>query len=265
MTLQSEQIVNQPFLYVNGLQISNDATTPNTKIDIAAGQCRDSSNVFDMNLGNYLGANPNASANVSTTIDATTNGANGLDTGSLANSTMYYIYVIGDASGYKTTAAIVSANAPATGPVLPFGYGISRYIGSILTDGSAHFLKTYYSGNGTVRYAQYDAPVAVTVTASGTSASYSAMDLSVAVPPTNFGKVFVEYKWTNNAPADLLKFTPTGATGDFLTVSGIAAGVAQIDQFTILPLVATAKPEISYKTSAGTLNNVWVQGYEVLL
>ena len=48
-----------PF-YVNGLGISNNATTPNTKLDVAAGTCLDSTGTFQMSL------------NASVTIDAST-------------------------------------------------------------------------------------------------------------------------------------------------------------------------------------------------
>src|SRR6266436_2300941 len=63
-----------PFLYINGMSISNNATTPNTKVDVGAGMCRDNSDVFYMNLGNFNGfLNGSITANSSTTIDATVN------------------------------------------------------------------------------------------------------------------------------------------------------------------------------------------------
>lgn len=261
---QLDPIVNQPFLYMNGLIISNNATTPHTKLDIAAGQCRDSANMIDMNLGNYLNlGNTNLTANSATTLNAAVNGINGLDTGSFAASTMYYVFVIGDSSNKKPVGTLMSLSA--TAPTLPFGYDSLRLVGCALSDGSTFFLSYYVSGNGGGKYFQWDAPIAVTVTASGTSATYSAMDLSVGVPASNYGRVSIKYKWTNNAPADALNFTPGGATGDFETILGIAAGVAQEDNFVILPLTVSSVPKVSYKTSAGTLNNVFVQAFEMAL
>lgn len=259
---QLDPIVNNFPLYMTGLLLTNDATTPNTKIDVAAGVCKDSNNIIDMNLGNYFGlGNQGVTVNSATVINFSVNGANGLDTGTIAASTFYYIFVIGDSSGKHVVAALASLSA--TAPTLPFGYDSIRLIGCCLTDGSSHVLKYYASGSGGSKYFQWDAPIAVTVTASGTSATYSAMDLSVGVPVTNFGRVSIKYKWTNNAAADALNFQPTGATGDFETILGIVAGVAQEDNFVILPLLASSKPEISYKTSAGTLNNVFVQAFEM--
>lgn len=260
---QLDPIVNQPFLYINGLVLSNDATTPNTKLDVAAGICRDSNNAIDMNLGNYLGLSGVGTANSATVINFAVNGANGLDTGSIAASSFYYIFVIGDSSEKKPVAALASLSASA--PVLPFGYDSIRLIGCCLSDGSSHLLPYYASGSGSTKYFQWDAPIAVSITNSGTSASYVAQDLSVGVPASNYGRVSLKYKWTNNAAADSLNFTPSGATGDFETILGIVAGVAQEDNFVILPLTVSSVPKVSYKVSAGTLNNLYVQAFEMQL
>lgn len=261
---QLDPIVNQPFLYLNGLLLSNDATTPHTKLDVAAGVCRDSNNMIDINLGNYLGqGNPNVSANSATVINFAVNGANGLDTGSIAASTPYYIFVIADSSNKLGPAAMASLSA--TAPLLPFGYDSIRLIGWVLTDGSSFILPFYASGSGAGKYFQWDAPIAVTVTASGTSATYSAMDLSVGMPILNYGRASIKWKWTNNAAADTLNFTPSGATGDFYTSIGQVAGVAMENNFVVLPLTVSAVPKLSYKVSAGTLNNVYVQAFDMLL
>lgn len=260
---QLDSIVNQPSLYMNGLLLSNNATTPNTKLDVAAGICRDSNNLVDIILGNYLSMSGIGTANSATVVNFAVNGANGLDTGTIAASTFYYVFAIADSSGKHTPAAIASTSA--TAPTLPLGYDSIRCIGACKTDGSSHLLAFYASGSGSSRYFQWDAPIAVTVTASGTSASYSAMDLSTGVPASKYGRASLKYKWTNNAAADALNFTPAGATGDFETILGIAAGVAQQDSFEILPLTVSSVPKVSYKTSAGTLNNVWVQAFEMAL
>lgn len=260
---QLDPIVNQPYRAMNGLLLSNNATTPNTKLDVAPGIARDSNNLTDIILGNYLSMSGIGTANTTTTINFSVNGANGLDTGSIGASTFYYIWAIADSSNKHVPAAIASTSAVT--PVLPFGYDSVRCIGVCKTDGSSHILAYYTSGATNTRYFQWDAPIAVTVTDSGTSATYSAMDLSTGVPISGYGKASIKYKWTNNAAADALNFTPGGATGDFETILGIAAGVAQEDSFAILPRTVSSVPKVSYKTSAGTLNNVWVQAFEMQL
>jgi len=246
-------VVNAQYLEINGLQA---AWGSNTTLTVADGQARDSSNSYDIIVN---------TAAVGTTINGAINGLNGLDTGALANNKMYYIYAIMDPAGFNPSGFIISLSSTVPqypAGQFPSGYSASRLIGFALTDGSAHFLLFYQSGNNSARYYQYDAPVAVTVTASGTSATYSAMDFSVAVPLVNFARVAMEWTWTNNAAGDSLNFQPTGGTGNAITKRGIVAGVIVEDQGLILPLIATAKPEISYKTSAGTLNSVLVQGFE---
>lgn len=239
--------------YINGLQLS---WTSNSTLTVADGAASDSTNSNDIVVN---------TAGVGTVISNAFVGLNGLDTGTVAASTMYYVYAIADMAGFNAPGFVISTSS--TIPIMPAGqnpsgYSLYRLIGFALTDSSSHFLLFYMDGVASSRFYQYDAPVSVTVSASGTSSTYSPLDLSVAVPVVNFGRVQVYYQWTNNAAADILNFQPTGGTGDSWTKKGIAAGVQQDENMLILPLLATAKPEISYKTSAGTLNAVKVQGFE---
>ena len=66
--------------------------------------------------------------NVSVTLDATTTGANGLDTGSLATQKAYHVYIISNGS---TTASLASLSS--TSPTLPSGYTYKARVGSIGT------------------------------------------------------------------------------------------------------------------------------------
>lgn len=259
---QLDPIVNQPNLYINGLLLSNDATTPNTKLDIAAGICRDSNNLIDINLGNYLGLSGIGTANSATVVNCAVNGLNGLDTGSLGNNLFYYVFAIADSSGKNIPGAIASLSA--TAPVLPFGYDSIRLLGVAKTDGSAHFLLFYMVGSGSARFVQWDAPIAVTVTASGTSATYSAMDYSTGVPASNYGQVTVYAVWDPNAAGDILNFQPSGATGDYIVNTAITTAIQDFS-FVIKPLTVSSVPKVSYKISAGTLTGVKVMGFNLNL
>jgi hypothetical protein len=106
--------------YLSGLQLSNNVGTPNTKIDVTAGQCREDTNSATLVLA-------------AGTLDCGTVGANGLESGSLANNTWYHVWAIAKADG--TTARFASTSL---GPALPSGYIYKRRIGSFKTDGSAH-------------------------------------------------------------------------------------------------------------------------------
>lgn len=110
--------------HLNGLITSRNGGAPNTKIDISAGAAID-----EISSAGFM-----TSAGV-LTINAGTTGANGLDTGSLVNNTFYHVYIIGKTDG--TVAGFMSTSLT---PTLPSGYTLRRRIGSVKTDGGAHFL-----------------------------------------------------------------------------------------------------------------------------
>lgn len=118
-----------PLAFIAGLVTSNNAGTPNTKIDIASGKCRSDDDTQNIISAGVL------------TADCTTTGANGLQSGSLANNTWYYVWIIAKAD--NTTASFVSTSLS---PTLPSGYTVKRLVGFAKTDGSAHFIT--YSQNG---------------------------------------------------------------------------------------------------------------------
>ena len=105
-------IVNLPFLYLENLFFTCGASS----VFISTGQCRDSSNAYDMVL------------NAPIAINAAVNGVNGLDQGVLAYDTMYFIVLISDPVTLLPTAARLTT-AP-TNPLMPFGYSAFRVIGA---------------------------------------------------------------------------------------------------------------------------------------
>jgi hypothetical protein len=255
---QLDPIVNLPSLYINGFIISNDATTPNTVLDIAAGQCRDSNNIIDMILGDFL-SEGTGTANSSTSLNAAVNGINGLDTGSLAASTMYAVYCIGDSSNKNPTGVILSANQ--TTPGLPFGYDSYRKIGYWATDASSHFLLGYYSasgsgvgGNGT-RTFFYDAPQATAITA-GHATTYTNVNLIKFVPNINNIAVWIQTSYTPATAGNTLKLQPGNATGDAITITGpVTSGVYTSANLLLAQSVVistVSSPVINYKESNGS-------------
>jgi hypothetical protein len=237
-----EQITNQPFLYVNNMQISNNATTPNTKIDVAAGQCRDSGNAYDIECD-------------AATINAAVTGANGLDTGSLANSTWYAIHAIGDSTNTNDGAFLLSTSR--TAPALPRGYDVFRHIGWALTDGSAHFLKYFIYGNGNSRKYFWDAVVQVV---SGTSTTFAAVPLTTAVP-VSANVVDVNYKFTPASAGNSASIRPTGsASTTNLTLFAPVASEPSAGQFV---MNCNSSQSIDYKVgNASDALILYVTGFE---
>ena len=81
-----------------------------------------------------------SSVDVSPAITAS--GANGLDTGSEANSTWYYYYVIYNGS---TVGGLFSASY--SSPTMPSGYTYKKYIGAIYNQSGGDLVELYQKGN----------------------------------------------------------------------------------------------------------------------
>lgn len=76
-----------------------------------------------------------ALSSVNVTAGISVSGTNGLDTGSAAGSTWYYVWII---SNGRTTAALLSTSA--TSPQLPSGYTHKALVSYARTDGSGQVL-----------------------------------------------------------------------------------------------------------------------------
>lgn len=228
-----------PF-YFNGLGISNNATTPNTKLNVAAGSCLDSTGTFQLTLSSAV------------VIDATTNGLNGLDTGSLAASTVYKVFLIADPVTQQASGAMISTSST---PLLPFGYSAYALIGYVTTDGSSHFLLGYWSDNDSARRVfTYDAPI-IALNA-GTQTGYTGVALTSFVPPVANTSVYMYMVFAANAAADTAKLQGYNSTGDQITlIAPVATGVANTtENVNVLAQLNSGAPSIKYKVSAGSLS-----------
>jgi hypothetical protein len=235
--MAKEPIINLPNLYCDGFKIS---WASNTTLTVAAGQCRDSSNVYDMTLSSAA------------TINAAINGVNGLDTGTFAASTCYAVLLIGDSSGFNATKCLLSLSA--TAPTLPVGYDIIRRIGWAFSDSSTHFILAYQSGSGISRMYFFDAPVVALTT--GSSATFAAIDLSNKVPAQDNLRLILEAGFTPNAAADIANIRAGGssATSGY-SMTGVVAGKQQILQLEGMSKLVAGVPKVEYKVAAsGSLN-----------
>ena len=238
MAVQSIPVENQPFLYINGLVVTNNATTPNTKVNLSAGQARDSSDSMDIVLS------------AAVVIDTAVIGdPNGLDQGVLAASKVYAIYVIGDSTNKKQPAGLISLASNST-PLMPFGYDSYRLVGYAVSDASVHFLIAYIAGNNNYRIFKFDAPQATAVTA-GAATSYTAVSLLAWVPPVENLPVSIAFAFTPGAASRTLKMTPGNATGDAVTITGQVTSVVVSGNADVLSKVTSSTPEIDYKVSNG--------------
>lgn len=116
---------------IQGLALANNGTDANNDIDIAAGYAAcDTSPFLLMSLNAGLTKRLDAAWAVGS-------GSGGLDTGSKANSTWYYVWLI-----RRPDTGVVDAlfSISATAPTMPADYTQKRRIGAIRTDGSGNIL-----------------------------------------------------------------------------------------------------------------------------
>jgi hypothetical protein len=143
--------------------------------------------------------------NVNLTVNTAANGANGLDTGSLAASTWYSVWVVRKQDG--TTAGLISTAT--TSPTMPIGYTLKARVGWIRTDGTGNKYPLGFKQSG--RKVQYLVAANSNVTslplmASGVAGAltfggattWASVSTSTFVPPTaSHIKLFPT--WTSGA------------------------------------------------------------------
>jgi len=240
-------IVNQGQKHIEGLLVSHNA---DKKLDVSAGQARDSSNTNDIILGS------------SVTIDASNNGKNGLDSGSLANNTLYAVYAIGDSRDKASAAAIVSSDM--SQPVLPKDYDMYRLIGYVRTDGSANFLVFHMYGDGHYRMVWYDA--IRSVLSNGTSTSWAEIDLSSDMPSIAT-QVVLDVSYTPNSATNKAYFrTIASSEADGQVKFGYGVAGAQVGMAKVPADVDSGSVKIEYKVDNSSDDlDASLAGYEVYL
>lgn len=234
--------------------------TGNTAISVDTGIGMDSTNVMWLQTTSTI------------TMDLTTTGLNALDTGSLAASTVYALYIIGDSKNFLQTGAILSASlsgaiAYPSDPTGQSNYDCYRLIGYAITDSSSHLMVQYIMGTGvskTVRYA-----TAVQVLNGGTSSAGAAVDCSSCVPAVNRTVILATCLFTPATANDYASFgAPTISAATLLgpVVSGVVASKVQSDQLQLLTTLSSSVAKFGYINSAASgSTTVNVQGYNINL
>lgn len=156
-----------PSGHIFGLTLSNNATA--TKLDVAAGNCRDSTDVTEIVLSSAI------TAGLIQTSGSWAAGStqNKLDTGSRSNNTWYHVVAIKkDSDGSGDWLFSLSA----TSPTMPTGYTYFRRIGSVLTDGSGNIISFIQVGD----IFRWKVPP---LDASNATLSSTYVNLTLSVPP----------------------------------------------------------------------------------
>ena len=155
--------------------------TSNTAVVLTA----DSITLFDGS------ASYQAALSFNTTLGTGTSGAGGIDTGTVAASTWYYVWAIAKPDGTKS--AVLSTSS--TSPTMPSGYTLKARVGTVRTDGSSALYRTlqygqraYYvptASTNTLGYPQITSGTAGSGATTGSaSPTYVTVSVSTFVPPT---------------------------------------------------------------------------------
>lgn len=242
-------IENAGLLYINGMALVNNGATA---VRVLNGQCRDSTNVNDIMLPSI------------TVCDATVNGINGLDQGSLANNTLYAVFAVGDSTNNNPSGivlAVATGYSISAGPIMPFGYDMFRLIGHVLTGASADILAFYQTGNGSTRTMTY--ATLISLVSGGSSTSFSTITLNPATPSgVSLGRIFLQVELTPGTAGDKVMFRPDtlGSSSGSVYFSAPVVGVASSG---MMALPESSFASIQYKvSSAGDSVNIFLSAYE---
>jgi len=243
-----------PFAFVNGLGISNNVATPDTKVNIAAGSILDSTGTYQL------------TSTSSITINAASNGLNGLDTGTFLASKVYAVFLVADPVTLQPIGAMISLSY--TAPLMPFGYSAFALLGFITTDSSVHFLKGYWTDTDSAsRLFMYDAPQ-ITAVSAGNATSYASGGISLAAfsPAIDNLPVWIYSDFTPGAASRTLSMQPGGATGDAIIITGQVTSVHVTSNSYLMSRLVTAVPTIAYKVAnSGDAVAISVAGYQYSL
>lgn len=244
---------------INGAIASFVVGSPTT-FTVSPGIVRDQYDTYDMNLGNFGGYIPTLTANVTTTVNSGVIGVNGIDTGVLQASKLYYVYVIGDSTGFLQPACIMSLTGPSTGPLLPSGYNLYRHVDFMKTNASTQFVFKYTYGESNCRYLSYVTPFQV---GTGLNATLqTSLALNQIVPAEANLQVDFSVSYVPATAGNSLTLRVAAQSVNQASVVGQVASVAVAQQFQVTSTLVSSLPVVDYFVSnASDAATVSVYGF----
>lgn len=231
-----------PSGYIHGMGISDTSVTQR---EIATGYARSGNDSRNITISAPI------------TVDISASGANGLDTGTEAVSTWYYIYVIVDDDDVLPIAGLFSLSP--TTPTLPVGYGGFRRLGAARNDGTGDFLNDRmlsFGRNRLVAWNEEDS--ALQVLMGGAALTWTTIDLSEFVPPTATGVKLLTVVQGSSSSRIFDEFRTGGNLSATTTMRTYAGNFSSSSIFT-MGVIAQA---IEYQgNDAGNALEVRVVGY----
>ena len=236
-----------PRSYLAGLTLSTAGSS--ATFGIAAGQAADSTNAQILIL---------TSAYTKTTSAwAVGTGNGGIDTGAVANSTWYHVFLI---KRIDVTPNVVDVlfSLSATAPTMPSGYTLKRRIGSMKTNGSAQWTLFYQKGDNFL----WDAVVQdINATTAGTSAVTRTLTVPTGVVVFPVIGVVIDVAAAGAAAGESillspLEITDVAASGNNVQAAIFNSGVGASTQYAIVvsSVYTNTSGQIRSRANVGSAN-----------
>jgi hypothetical protein len=233
-----------PRSYLAGLTLSTAGGS--STFSVAAGAAADTTNASAMTLA--------ASITKTTTAWVVGSGSGGLDTGAIANTTWYHVYVI-----QRTDTGVVDVlfSLSATTPTMPANYTLFRRIGAIRTDGSAHWIAFVQDGD-------WFAWVTLVADISSTNPGIAAVTRTLTVPTgVNVQAIIQGIPSANTSVGNVGAYFSDLATTDSAPIAATLADTAAVNSG--VNSAAAARLYIRTNTSAQIRSRLSVSDAGTLL
>lgn len=223
---------NYPNNWVYGLNVTwLTATT----LRVEVGSCKDSTNAYDINSITTI------------SINTASSGANGLDTGSMANDTWYAVYIIADSSLSNDEEALISLDDAL--PTLPGTHDLFRRIGWVKTEFAATSLHAFWQrGISMKKEYNWELDKSVTIILSEAQASIkTTLEFSSFAPTTCREVIFNAYS-TDAGGGDVLEFFSMPAIGG-VTVTNNSLYIIAKENSAFWRIGCNTSQQIQYSSS----------------
>lgn len=238
-----------PKNYIDGLGITR---TSASQLTIEVGRCRSSDDTFNMELTGTV------------TAALSSSGVGGLDTGSEASSTWYYLWLIYN-SGTTTYAAMFSTSS--SSPTMPSGYTLKRRVGSWYNNSSSDLRNaTQIIASGSLREYLYNGETSTTLRLlnEGTAGSFTDVNCSAFIPPVSTLGIFELGFRAGGSNSDLMNVRTNGSSVDpplQFQWGSTSDPLYTITASSTARIPTDASQIIEYRAGSGNYGSIWVIGY----
>ena len=188
------------------------------------------------------------------TINLSTIGVNGLDTGTLQANTTYHIFEIKDLTN-NLVKTITSTSLAS--PTLPSGFTKKKHIFSFITNASSQLRPFEIDGN----YVRYLTQITDFVTTS--PATSPTLTSQISTPPNSFGDFFISWKSFSSGGRSLFLYNPSDNAKQVFQ-GGVPSGLGDGSSNKIIK-VSESRQLNYYVNGGGGLFTLYTNGYYLYL